>query len=144
MSEISMAKIASTMKDIDFCMMSTRVSGKGITSRPMSNNRDVEYNGDAWYFASEDSGKIREIRADSSVCTVFQGKNKGDAPGAFISVEGRAEIVTDKAVMKQHWYDALKMWFPEGLETEGIALIKVRAKDIRWWDGQDSGVLDVR
>ena len=143
MAELTIKELAEKMKGIDFSMLST-VKDNGVTSRPMSNNGDVDYDGDAWFFTYEDSDKVREIQASDWVSTAYQGKSKGKMPGSFISVEGNAEIFTDKAELKKHWYDGLNQWFPDGLETEGVAMIKVHAKHVRWWDGEEDGEIAVK
>lgn len=36
--------------------------------------------------------------------------------------------------MKELWTPMLKAWFPDGLETPGIALLKVAAQQAHYWD----------
>src|SRR5690349_14476193 len=50
--------MAMTIKDlseklakIDFCMLTTNAAAGVLNSRPMSNNGDVEYDGDSWFFS---------------------------------------------------------------------------------------------
>lgn len=143
MAKMTLKQLAEKMKDIDFSMLQT-TGAKGITARPMSNNGDVEYDGDAWFFTYEDSDKVKEIGKNAAVATSYQGKGKGKAPGIFVSVEGKAEVVTDRSAMEEHWYDGLKAWFPDGLDTDGIAMIKVHANRIRWWDGENDGEISVK
>jgi len=64
------------MADIDFCMLATQEAGSSVTSRPMSNNGDVEYDGDSWFFAYEQSAKIRQIEADDNVTLTFAGAKR--------------------------------------------------------------------
>jgi len=45
MREMKLEEIAELMRDIDFVMLQTRTGGGKIAGRPMSNNRDVEYDG---------------------------------------------------------------------------------------------------
>ena len=33
----------------------------------------------------------------------------------------------------------LDRWFPEGIDTPGILLIKVSAIEIEYWDGEENG-----
>lgn len=60
-------------------------------------------------------------------------------PGIFIAVEGVASLVRDKAAFEDHWVPDLERWFPEGVDTPGIVLIKVSASSIRYWDGEENG-----
>lgn len=144
MSILSLSDLARKIGEIDFTMLLTSTEDGWINGRPMSNNGDVEYDGDAFFFTYDDTAKIEEIEANPLVCNTYQGQPSPEgAPGIFVSVEGEAEIIRDKAEFAAHWYDDLNRWFPEGLETEGIALIKVRASRIRYWDGEDEGEIEV-
>ena len=50
----------------------------------------------------------------------------------FLSIEGRAEIITDEATLAAHWTKELERWWPEGPETPGVALLNkpYRKKDL--------------
>jgi general stress protein 26 len=41
------------MKEIDICMFLTRTARGKMNCRPMSNNRDVTYKGDCYFFTLE-------------------------------------------------------------------------------------------
>ena len=56
----TLAEIAEMMRDIDFAMFSTHSTGGTIASRPMSNNRDVDYDGDNWFFSFEDTRLVSD------------------------------------------------------------------------------------
>lgn len=49
MADMTIQYLAKKMKGIDFSMFSTNTDGGLIASRPMSNNGDVEYDGDSWF-----------------------------------------------------------------------------------------------
>lgn len=139
MSKLTLKDISSKMADIDFCMLSTKGSAGQIASRPMSNNGDVEYDGDSWFFAYENSAKIRELEADPRVSLTFAaGKGLLGKPGIFIAVEGEATLSRDKSEFEAHWAKDLDIWFPEGIDTPGVVLIKVHAKEVEYWDGTDN------
>jgi len=141
MADMTLDDIAEAMKDIDFAMLTTRSKG-GLTSRPMSNNRQVDYDGDSFYFSYEDSRKIADIRGDPMVALTFQADaDASGEPPLFIGVAGRAELIRDRAVFAEHWTPDLEIWFDDGIDTPGMVLIKVHADTIRFWDGEDEGEL---
>ena len=43
MADLSLAGISEKMRDIDFAVLSTRTEGGAVAGRPMSNNRQAEY-----------------------------------------------------------------------------------------------------
>ena len=55
MREMKLQEIAELLRDVDFVMLHTRTEGGKIAGRPMSNNRDVEYDGASYYFLMEDT-----------------------------------------------------------------------------------------
>ena len=52
--ELTLKDISEKMRDIDFAMLSTKTEGGAIAGRPMSNNRQVDYDGDNYFFTCED------------------------------------------------------------------------------------------
>jgi len=131
--------LAKTMKEIDFCMMTTLQSNGQLNSRPMSNNRNVDWDGDTWFFAFKDSHQVKETHRHSNVNLSYALPQQV----LFISLKGRGEIVTDVAKKKELWYDDLERWFPEGPEDESVVLIKVVGEYVDYWSMEGDGSLDL-
>ena len=144
MADKTLADLAKAMKDIDFTMLSTRASNDAIASRPMSNNRDVDYDGDSYYFTEDSTDMVSDIGRDAKVGLSFQAKSGllGLRP-LFIHVEGTADLVRDKAQFAEHWTSDLDRWFEQGVDTPGLVMIHVRASRIHYWDGMEEGELRV-
>jgi general stress protein 26 len=142
MPDRTLADIAGKMRDIDFCMLSTRTDGGAIASRPMSNNGEVDYDGDSWFFTCDDARMVDEIAADAQVGLAFQGKAGmlGMRP-FFLAIEGRADLIRDKGQFAAHWTSGLDRWFKQGIDTPGLVLIRVRGERAHYWDGGDEGEL---
>ena len=131
--------VAKTMKEIDFCMMTTVRSNGELNSRPMSNNTNVEWDGDTWFFAFKDSSQVEETQANSHVNLSYSTPEEV----LFISLKGRGEIVDDVAKKKELWYDDLERWFPEGPEDESVVLIKVVGERVDYWSKEGDGSLEL-
>lgn len=140
MADRSIADLAAKMKDIDFAVLTTRAPNGALAGRPMSNNRDVEYDGDSFFFASEDSHVVPQIEADPVVGLSFQGKSGiiGQRP-FFLTIEGRGSLIRDKAQFAAHWTKDLDRYFPQGVDSPDLVLIKVHAERLHYWDGGDEG-----
>ena len=140
MTSRSLKDLSEKMKDIDFAMLSTHSPGGEIGSRPMSNNRDVDYDGDSWFFTTQDTGMVTDIEADPNVALSYQGKAGllGLRP-FFIAIAGEAELIHDKTLFAEHWTKDLGRWFKQGPDTPGLLMIKVHAKSAHFWDGEDKG-----
>ncbi|MEN3745924.1 pyridoxamine 5'-phosphate oxidase family protein [Sphingomonas sp. HF-S3] len=134
------ADLAEIMKDIDFAMLSTHSDGGTIAGRPMSNNREVDYDGDSYFFAMDDTRLFDDIAADPKVALGYHGKGGllGMKP-VFVHVEGHADLIKDKAQFEAHWTKDLDRWFEQGVDTPGLTMIKVRGVRAHYWDGEDQG-----
>ena len=140
MTRKSLAEIAQRMRDIDIAMLSTKTQSGEIASRPMSNNSDVDYDGDSYFFTYASSQMVADISADDHVSLAFSvepGLFSGG--GLFIAVTGRADLVRDKAQFAAHWNPDLDRWFEQGIDTPDLAMIRVKAAHIKYWEGEDEG-----
>ena len=140
MVDLKLNDISEKMRDIDFAILSTRTAGGAISGRPMSNNRQVEYDGDNFFFTCDHHGSVKDIESDPNVGVSYQSKSGmlGMKP-FFITIEGRAELIRDKGQFEEHWTKDLEAWFKEGIDTPGLTLIKVKAQRLHYWDGYDEG-----
>ena len=139
----TLADISEVMKDIDFCMLVSRAADGSIGGRPMSNNREVEYEGTSRFFTCDDTRMVDDIIRDASVGLTYQGKagllGAVGKPGLFVHVEGEAKVIKDKARFAEHWTEGLDRWFEQGIDTPGLTLIEVAARRIHYWDGEEEG-----
>ncbi|ESQ79612.1 pyridoxamine 5'-phosphate oxidase family protein [Asticcacaulis sp. YBE204] len=142
---LSLEDIAKAMKDIDLCLLTTSAADHdGLRTRPMSNNKKVEYNGDSYFFANGDTSVVRDIAANPEVDLGFSHLPALPPPlgkAVFLSVNGRAELIRDRAEMEKHWDKDIELWFKDGLDTPGLTLIKVHARRIKYWRNEEDGEL---
>jgi len=136
MASKSLADLAAKMRDIDIAILATHSDGGTIAGRPMSNNSDVEYDGDSYYFTFDAARMVSDIEQDSNVALGFN-----DAGKFYMSVTGEAELIRDKSEFKAHWAPDLDAWFEDGIDTPGLVMIKVHAERIKYWDGEENGEL---
>ena len=129
MSKRKLNLVAKKMKDLDICMMSTNGPRGIVNTRPMSNNRDVTYNGTSFFFSSMDTRKVNDIKRSASVSLSFIGSN-----GTYIIVTGKATLIKDKTIFEKHWDDSLNQWFKKGIDSPRLVLIAVKATHIKYWD----------
>lgn len=143
----TLPQIAEKMRDIDFCTLLTDAGNGAIGGRPMSNNREVDYTGDSWFFTYDDRRMIADIEREASVALAFQGSGGVmglvGKPGIFIHVQGRAELIRDTAQFAEHWDKSLDRWFPDGPTTAGTIMIRVSGTRVRYWDGEDHGEITI-
>jgi len=144
MTTLTLPELAKKMAGIDFAMLQTHTASGEIAGRPMSNNGDVDYDGDSYFFAFDSADMVAEIERDPKVALSFTGsKSLLGKPPLFVAVQGRATLIRDKAIMQQHWVKDLERWFEQGVDSPGLVLIHVAAVRIHYWDGEDQGELIV-
>ncbi|SFI39711.1 MULTISPECIES: pyridoxamine 5'-phosphate oxidase family protein [Microbacterium] len=125
----ALERVKTLVEDIDFTMLTTQDAQNRLVSRPMS-TREMDDAGDIWFFTAEDTQKVDDVQRDHDV-----GLSYCDAKGMrYVSVAGRASVVHDRAKMEELWTPSLDIWFPDGLETPGIALLKVTPLNTEFWE----------
>jgi general stress protein 26 len=134
MQEDKLKKLREIVKAVDICMLTTVDERGDLHSRPMSNNREIEFDGDLWFFTYGSSHKVDEVGRVPKVNASFADV---DAQ-LYASLTGRAEVVRDPAKIEELWQPQLRAWFPEGKETPDIALLKVSVERGEYWDGSQS------
>lgn len=124
--------IADKMRSIDICTLTTVSKDGGLAGRPMSNNGDVAYDGNSWYFTDEKTHIVSDIEGNPTVSLAFEGDG-----GIYLAVSGRAHLVRDKAQFEAHWVPDLEQWFDNGVDTPGLVLVQVVAERVRYWKGEE-------
>ncbi|WP_322966231.1 pyridoxamine 5'-phosphate oxidase family protein [Sphingomonas fuzhouensis] len=140
MATMTLPELAKKMAKLDFAMLATQNTSGVVTARPMSNNGDVDYDGDSYFFAYAQSRKIADIRTQPQVGLSYTGAvGMLGGPPLFVAIEGRASLIEDRAQFEAHWTKDLDRYFPDGIDTPGVVMIQVHADRIRYWDGNDEG-----
>ena len=144
MADMTLAYISEKMRDIDFAVLSTRGDNGALAGRPMSNNREVDFDGYSYFFTCSDTDMVADIEREPQVGLAYQSKSGmlGMKP-FFLTIEGRASLIRDKIEFAEHWTKDLDTWFKDGIDTPGLTLIKVEAERLRYWHGGEEVELDV-
>jgi general stress protein 26 len=99
----------------------------GCHARPMGIAR-ISDNGDVWFATSRDAGRVDELAADSDVAVIMQGRLR------YVSLTGRARVLTDVTMAKRLWHETWRPWFPGGPEDPDLALMHVHTVRGEYWD----------
>lgn len=135
-SKENIDKLKELVKDVRTAMLCTRHEDH-IHSRPMG-TADIDDEGNIWFFTNEFSGKANQIEQEPKVCLAYSHPGKS----TYVSILGDAEIVEDKAKMKELWNPLIKAWFPEGLDDPKLALLKVNPYEAEYWDASSSKMVN--
>jgi len=126
-------KVRELIKGIEFAMLTTIAEGGQLHSRPMATQK-AEFDGDVWFFTKASAHKVREVAQDDHVNVSYAAPDDN----RFVSLSGRAQIVRDKAKIKELWSSEIEAWFPEGPDGPDVALLKIVVDQAEYWDGPSS------
>jgi general stress protein 26 len=121
--------LGAQIKGIKIAMLTTVDQDGSLRSRPMG-TQDVEFDGDLWFFTADPSGKSEEVKHQQQVNVSYANNGSHN----YVSVSGWAMLVHDKARMKEYWNPIYKVWFPQGLDTPDIALMRVTVEKAEYWE----------
>ena len=129
-------KILSLIHGIDYALFTTRsTGGASLHARPMA-YRKVEEDGSLWFLTKRDSRKVEELLADNRVLVTFADPHNN----CFVSLEGRAKVVSERLKVASLWSEVYRPWFPHGSDDEKVVLVHVEAERAEYWD-TPSGVM---
>lgn len=124
-------KLWQLVENIDVTMLSS-LDGNTIRSRPMMVIQN-EYNGTLWFFTRLSSHKAQELKQHTEVGLSFCDiKNE-----TFVSVSGTASLIQDKEKIQSLWNQMIELWFPEGKDSDDIALLAVNVHQAEYWDAHN-------
>ena len=126
-------KVTRMVADAKIAMLTTMTENGKHVSRPMA-VQDVEFDGDLWFFAYADSDLVEQIAVHPQVNVAFSDAKHHN----WISISGAAARVEDRAQAERLWNPVLKAWFPDGLETPNLTLVKVHAETAEYWEAAHS------
>jgi general stress protein 26 len=129
-------KIKELAKKADVCMFTTSLTKLPLITRPMS-TRDVDNDGNIWFFSREGSDKNLEIMADNRVQLFYSNSSSYE----YMSLYGKATILKDAAKAEELWSAIAKTWFDGGYDDPELTLLKVEPEEGYYWDTKDGKVI---
>lgn len=128
----SIDKLRELAEDVQVCMFCTRLNELPIAARPMS-VQEVDEQGNLWFISNARSNKNFEIAQDSQVQLFFSKMSNSH----YLSVYGRASVLTSREIIEKHWTPMAKPWFEEGKDDPDVTVIRVTPSDAYYWDTKD-------
>jgi general stress protein 26 len=101
-------KFYALIEQIEVAMMTTRRADGHLESRAMANQKKAA-GADLWFVTAEDTGKLRDLRADPHVNLSYYK----DRTREWISVSGLATISRDRQKIRELYAADWKAWFPD-------------------------------
>ena len=109
-------------------MLVTHGGGDSLHARPME-IAHVSPDCHVWFYTDTQSPKTREIRQEDSVLLTFQKDHQ-----KYLSLDGTADLVTDRGLIKSFWQEPFRVWFPEGINDPNLMLVHIIPHQAEYWD----------
>ena len=132
----NLQKVKKIVDDVEIAMLVTENEDGQLRSRPMYTS-NYDDNGNIWFFTNEYSGKVEELQNDRAVNLSYAHPGQAD----YLSISGQAYVIDEEEKMKSLWNPMLKTWFPEGLESERLALLKVVPQQAEYWENSSNKLM---
>ncbi len=100
----------------------------------MSTVLGKEFDGVLWFFTRAGSHKVSEVEHENRVNVSYSDSHKQN----YVSLSGTTSVVTDSSVIKAHWSEAMRTWFPKGSDDPEIAILRVDVTQAEYWDSPSS------
>jgi general stress protein 26 len=126
------------IRDLRVAMLTTVGTDGVMRSRPMETVL-TQFDGDLWFFAAENTGKVDDIQMHAHVNLSFASAEYD----RFVSVSGKASLVRDRKKAEALWQDEYLRWIPEGLDDPHLVLLKVSVIEAEYWDARRSTMVSV-
>lgn len=118
------------IEDMRVCMLTTIDDADSMVARPMSPVEMCEA-GAIWFLTDPHTTKAQHLNL---INLAFSDESNA----TYVSISGNGEIVEDKVLIERFWTPMAKPWFPEGVESSNLALLKFVPHSAEYWDSPNS------
>ena len=126
-----LTKLGELIEDMSVAMLTTFNDAEGmLMSRPMS-PQEVCEQGAIWFLTDPSSNKVKHLQ-------VMNLGFSNESDSTYVSISGHGEIVDDRARIESLWTVFAKPWFPNGVDSSNLALLKFVPHSAEYWDAPNS------
>ncbi len=94
----------------------------------------AKVDGELWFFTKRESPKADEIRDHHRVSLSYAKPEDN----SYVSVSGKAELITDPKKAQELWDPIYEQWFPQGASDPSLILIRVTVEQAEYWHAPSS------
>lgn len=122
-------RVGELIKNIKLAMMTTVDADGTLHSRPMA-TQEKEFDGTLYFLTGKTSHKIQELDHDTHINLAYANPDRNH----WVSVAGKASVSRDQNKIDELWSPFHEAWFPEGKEDPNIAVLRVEADSVEYWE----------
>ena len=132
-----MDTIQAMVKDIKYTMMTTRNGENHLHSCPMNTTETSIGAKEIWFIGDKTTQAVDNINNNPQVNLSYVSQDGKD----YVSINGKAELVDDKAKLDELWSPIYNAFYEHGKEDENVQLIKVVPNGAEFWRS-GSGIIN--
>lgn len=121
-----LSHICELIESIPVAMLTTFDNHGALVSQPMV-PLEIDANGALWFFTDLRSEKIEHLQV---VNLSFSDTERA----TYVSISGRGEIHDDREELERLWTPMARPWFPDGVESTHLGLLKIVPHEAEYWD----------
>ena len=121
------AKLLELMRDTYIAMLTTTRDDGTFQAVPMA-RQEVDPSAELWFITARDTEHVRNLQARPQVGLTFSSRD------AWVSVQGTATVIDDKAKLEELWNTFAEAWLPGGPDDDNATLIRVDLDGGEYWD----------
>jgi len=127
-------KLKQMVENIDIGMMCTNTAeNANLHAVPMS-RQEVDDQGNLWFLFSSESETYHHLQKNKHLSVLYSDISNYN----FLSINGTAEISTDKSRIDKYWSKMVEAWFEKGKEDPTIRILKVIPSEAHYWDNKSN------
>ena len=124
-------QLGEMIKDMSVAMLTTFDEEEGLLkSFPMSPLEMCEQ-GAIWFLTDSNSSKVKHLQ-------VINLAFSNEPESTYVSISGHGEMINDQARIEDLWTPFARPWFPKGVDSENLVLLKFVPHTAEFWDAPNS------
>jgi general stress protein 26 len=124
----ALAELWDLIKDVRIAMLTTVGIDGRLHARPMVTQQTAP-DDVLWFYSAKDSHKVEELTENQHVELTYAAPERD----LYVSASGRAQVVDDRARMRELWNASVAGWFPDGPDDPNLCLLRVDVEEAEYW-----------
>jgi general stress protein 26 len=129
-SSADLIHLSTILEHFPVAMLTHLENDGAMVSRPMS-PLEMDGSGAFWFLTARRTVESQDL-------SVLNLSFTDAAHAVYVSLSGRGEVSLDTAQIKRLWSPFARPWFPDGPESENVALLKFIPETAEYWDAPHS------
>jgi len=125
-----LSHICGLIESISVAMLTTFDNQGALVSQPMV-PLEIDAHGALWFFTDLRSEKMHHLQV---VNLSFIDSERS----TYVSISGHGEIHDEREEKERLWTPMARPWFPEGVESVHLGLLKIVPREAEYWDAPHS------